>query len=112
MRMDRERLVACSAMAGADRGRLCDLFGRLRVGDVVDSTVAGLASYGAFVQIGEATDAHPFGNSLIHISELAPGRVSWVTDVVRLGERVRARVIGLEPEQNRIRLSLRDVPSA
>jgi len=87
MRMDRERLVACWATAGADRERLRDLFGRLRVGDVVDSTVAGLASYGAFVQIGEATDADLFGDSLIHISELAPGRVSRVTDVVRLESR-------------------------
>jgi len=96
-------------MAGADRVRWRDLFRRLRVGDVVDGTVAGLAGYGAFVQIGDAPDEHLFGDGLIHISELAPGRVSRVTDVVHLGQRVRAQVIGLEPEQNRIRLSLREV---
>ena len=79
---------------------------------MVAGTVAGLARYGAFVQIGDARDEHPFGDALIHISELAPGRVSRVTDVVGLGQRVRARVIGLEPAQNRIRLSLRDVPPA
>jgi small subunit ribosomal protein S1 len=99
-------------MAGADRERLRDLFQRLRVGDVIDGTVAGLAAYGAFVQIGAAPDEHLFGDGLIHISELAAGRVSRVTDVVRLGQRVRVWVIGLEPERNRISLSLRDVPHA
>jgi len=97
-------------MAGADRERQRDLFQRLRVGDVVDGTVAGLTSYGAFVQIGDAQDEHLFGDGLIHVSELAPGQISRVTDVVRLGQRVRVRVIGLEPEHNRIRLSLRDLP--
>jgi small subunit ribosomal protein S1 len=98
------------AVAGIDRERWRDLFGRLRVGDVVEGTVAGLAGYGAFVQIGDAPGDHLFGDGLVHISELAPGRISRVTDVLRLGQRVRVRVIGLEPEQNRIRLSMRDVP--
>lgn len=77
-----------------------DLFRRLQVGDVVDGTVAGLAGYGALVQMSDAPDDDLFGDGLIHMSELAPDRVSRVTGVVRLGQRVR--VIGLEPEQNRI----------
>lgn len=105
-------MVTSPAMAGADWERRRDLFRRLRVGDVVDGTVAGLASYGAFVQIGDAPDVHLVGDGLLHVSELAAGRVSRVTDAVRLGQRVRVRVIGLELEQNRIRLSLRDVPPA
>ena len=79
---------------------------------MVEGTVAGLASYGAFVQIGDASDVHLVGDGLLHVSELAAGRVSRVTDVIRPGQRVRVRVIGLEPEQNRIRLSLRDFPPA
>ena len=106
-------MVAFPAVAGADRERLRDIFGRLRMGDVVDCTVADVAVFGAFVQIGDAPDEHLFRDGLILISELAPGRaISRVTDIVNVGERVRARVILLEPEQNRIRLSLRDVPPA
>lgn len=77
---------------------------------MVDGTVAGLASYGAFVQIGDASDEHLIGDGLIHISELAHSRVSRVADVVRLGQRVRVRVIGLDAEHQWIRLSLRNVP--
>jgi small subunit ribosomal protein S1 len=90
-------------------GRRRDLFGRLQVGDVVTGTVSGLASYGAFVQIGEAPGPYLSGDGLIHISELSWGRVSRVTDVVRLGERVGARVIALNPERNQILLSLREL---
>jgi small subunit ribosomal protein S1 len=97
-------------VAGEDQQRRRDLFRRLRVGDVVDGTVAGLASYAAFVQIGDAPGEHLFGDGMIHVSELAPDRISRATDAVHLGQRVRVRVIGLEPDQNRIRLSLRDVP--
>lgn len=79
---------------------------------MVEGTVAGLASYGAFVQIGDAPDVHLSADGLIHASELAQEPISGVTDAVRMGQRVRVRVIGLEPGQNRIRLSLRDVPSA
>ena len=99
-------------VADANRERRRDLFQRLRVGDVVEATVAGLASYGALVQIGDAADIHPFADGLIHVSELGPGRVSRPTDAVRVGQRLRARVIGLEPEHGRIRLSLRDVSPA
>src|SRR5262249_18738829 len=106
----RRRVVTFRAVAGEDKERLRDLFRRLHVGDVVEGTVAALASYGAFVQIGDGPDAHPFGDGLIHVTELADGTVSRVTDVVRLGQRLRVRVIGLDPAQNRIRLSLRDVP--
>lgn len=105
-------MVAFPAVADAAWERRRVLVGRLRVGDVVEGTVAGLASYGAFVQIGDAPDVYLFGDGLIHVSELVLGPVSRVADVVHLGQHVRVRVIGLDPEQNRIRLSLRDVPPA
>src|SRR2546423_176594 len=46
---------------------------------------------------------------LIHISELSWDRVSRVTDVLQLGEQVEVKVIKLDPDQNRISLSLRQL---
>jgi small subunit ribosomal protein S1 len=89
-----------------DRERREELFGRIRIGDVVTGTVAGLAGYGAFVHIGEPT-RHLFGDGLIPIAELSWHSVERVTDVVVLGQRVEVRVIGLDPDQGRISLSLR-----
>ena len=96
-------IVSQKAAEDEDRARKReDLFSRLGVGDEVTGTVSGLTSYGAFVDIGGA-------DGLIHISELSWDRVSRVTDVLQLGEQVRVKVIKLDPEQNRISLSLRQL---
>src|SRR5438045_4233160 len=96
-------IVSQKAAEDEDRARKReDLFSRLGVGDEVMGTVSGLTSYGAFVDIGGA-------DGLIHISELSWDRVSRVTDVLQLGEQVRVKVIKLDPDQNRISLSLRQL---
>ncbi len=45
----------------------------------------------------------------IHVSELSPEPVRRVADVVQLGRPVKARVISVDPAQNRIMLSLKQV---
>ena len=96
-------IVSQKAAEDEDRARKReDLFSRLGVGDQVTGTVSGLTSYGAFVDIGGA-------DGLIHISELSWDRVSRVTDVLQLGEQVSVKVIKLDPDQNRISLSLRQL---
>jgi small subunit ribosomal protein S1 len=96
-------IVSQKAAEDEDRARRReDLFSRIQVGDVVTGAVSGLTSYGAFVDIGGA-------DGLIHISELSWDRVSRVTDVLQLGEQVEVKVIKLDPDQNRISLSLRQL---
>src|SRR5256885_4762512 len=96
-------IVSQKAAEDEDRARKReDLFSRLGVGDEVTGAVSGLTSYGAFVDIGGA-------DGLIHISELSWDRVSRVTDVLQLGEQVEVKVIKLDPDQNRISLSLRQL---
>jgi ribosomal protein S1 len=96
-------IVSQKAAEDEDRARRReDLFSRIQVGDVVTGAVSGLTSYGAFVDIGGA-------DGLIHISELSWDRVSRVTDVLQLGDRVEVKVIKLDPDQNRISLSLRQL---
>ena len=96
-------IVSQKAAEDEDRARRReDLFSRVQVGDTVTGTVSGLTSYGAFVDIGGA-------DGLIHISELSWDRVSRVTDVLQLGEQVQVKVIKLDPDQNRISLSLRQL---
>lgn len=75
----------------------------LEVGQLVEGRVDGIASFGAFVDIGL-----PF-NGLIHISELREGRVEQVEDVVQVGDKVQVRVIKVDVERRRIGLSLKQV---
>ncbi|RMF88206.1 MAG: 30S ribosomal protein S1 [Nitrospirae bacterium] len=75
--------------------------GNLSIGSVVEGTVTKITEFGAFVDLGNDVE------SLIHISELSTEPVRAVTDVVKVGDKVRAQVIKLDPEQHKIGLSIR-----
>ncbi len=77
----------------------------VKVGEIYEGKVVRILDFGAFVQILPSKDG------LIHISELAPFRVNRVTDVVRLGDAVRVKVIGID-EQGRINLSKKILDSS
>jgi polyribonucleotide nucleotidyltransferase len=44
----------------------------------------------------------------VHISELAPQRVGKVTDVVKLGDNVKVKVLGFD-DRGKVKLSMRQV---
>jgi polyribonucleotide nucleotidyltransferase len=62
-------------------------------------TVKRIEPYGAFVEILPGQDG------LLHISEMAHTRVGQVTDVMQLGDEVEVQVVGIDPENGKIRLS-------
>ncbi len=73
----------------------------LKVGDSVEGTVTGLSSFGVFVDIGVGKDG------LVHISELAEGRVEKPEDAVQVGQSYTFKLLEVDPEGSRISLSLR-----
>jgi predicted RNA-binding protein with RPS1 domain len=95
------------SQAGARRGKPKraevdrDALGTLKPGDTIEGTITGLAPFGAFADIGVGKDG------LIHISELAEGRVDKPEDAVRVGEVYTFKVIEVDPDGTRISLSLR-----
>jgi polyribonucleotide nucleotidyltransferase len=64
--------------------------------------VVKIMDFGAFVEILPGTDG------LVHISQLAAERVQRVTDVVREGDMIDVKVLGID-KQGKIRLSRRAV---
>ena len=83
--------------AEVDKDRITSL----RVGDVVEGTITGFAPFGAFADIGVGKDG------LIHVSELAEGRVEKPEDAVKVGEQFNFKILEIDPEGTRISLSLR-----
>jgi small subunit ribosomal protein S1 len=63
--------------------------------------VTRLMDFGAFVRLGPGVEG------LIHISELSHKRVFRVSDVVSEGQEVEVMVLSVDPEQQRISLSLK-----
>lgn len=68
---------------------------------IVQGKVTRLMEFGAFVEL------EPGIEGLIHISELAPSRVRRVKDFVQADQVVQVMVLGVDPQQRRISLSLK-----
>jgi len=73
------------------------------VGTLVDGTVTKTKKYGAFVQI------LPGIEGLLHISELSWDHVDKTEDVLRVGEEIKVKVIGIDAQRRRVSLSLKQL---
>jgi polyribonucleotide nucleotidyltransferase len=89
------------AIAGA-QGEVEALTAEIKVGTVFTGKVVSLKDFGAFVELAAGTDG------MCHISELAPGYVKQVTDVVKIGDVIKVKVINVD-DQGRIKLSRKAV---
>ena len=73
----------------------------IKEGSVVTGTVVRLEKFGVFVEIGAERPG------MIHVSELASGYVNSPSDVVKVGDEVKAQVIKVNRKKRRIDLSLK-----
>ena len=79
---------------------LARIFDELSVGDVIEGKVARMTNFGAFIDLGGV-------DGLVHVSEISHERVSQPSDVLSVGEEVKVKVLGLDPERERISLSIK-----
>ena len=77
--------------------------GRIYTGKVVKTT-----DFGAFVEIIPGVLDLPGKEGMVHISQLSPKRVEKVTDVVKEGDLVMVKAIGID-NQGRVKLSRKEV---
>jgi small subunit ribosomal protein S1 len=77
---------------------------RFPVGSGIEGSVTRLATFGAFVQLSEGVEG------LVHISEItAERRIAHPGDVLRAGEVVKAKVLGVDTEKRQIKLSIKQL---
>lgn len=77
-----------------------DVFANLQVGQVLEGTVQRLTPFGAFVDVGGV-------DGLVHVSEIAWHHVEKPADVVKEGDKVTVKVLKLDPDNDRISLSIK-----
>jgi polyribonucleotide nucleotidyltransferase len=70
----------------------------IAVGETYEGTVVTIKEFGAFVEVLPGKDG------LVHISELADFRVRRVEDVVKVGDRITVKCIGVD-ERGKVKLS-------
>jgi small subunit ribosomal protein S1 len=79
---------------------------RYPVGQRVHGTVTKLVAYGAFVEVEEGVEG------LIHVSELSwTKRIARPSDVLTVGQKVDAQVLGINKEERKISLGVRQLDS-
>lgn len=78
------------------------LLEELSEGDVRSGRVTSLADFGAFVNIEGA-------DGLVHLSEISWERIEHPKEVLKVGQEVKVKVIGVDRERKRIGLSIRQL---
>ncbi|MFJ8519797.1 30S ribosomal protein S1 [Lysinibacillus xylanilyticus] len=78
-----------------------DVINHIKTGDVLDGKVQRIASFGAFIDLGGI-------DGLVHISQVSHEHVSDVSEVLSEGQEVKVKVLSVDPENERISLSIKD----
>jgi small subunit ribosomal protein S1 len=104
MKMNRKRgnvVVSRRAVLEEETKAIRDkLMDSISEGAVVTGKVKNLTEYGAFVDLGGV-------DGLLHVTDMAWGRVTHPSDVISVGQEVTAKVIRFDRERGRISLSLK-----
>ena len=78
-----------------------EFFTEIQPGDIYEGTVNGIAEFGAFVDIGYGVEG------LVHLSELTYGRRRPVEEVVQKKDKVKVKVLKVDPETGKVSLSIK-----
>jgi predicted RNA-binding protein with RPS1 domain len=74
---------------------------RYPVGSDAKGKIIRIVPFGAFVELEKGIDG------LVHVSEAASGFVSNIADILKVGQEVSVRVLGIDPENKKINLSIK-----
>jgi len=104
MNRRRNRLILSERAAAQERRaqQKDRLLSELQAGEIRHGRVSSLTDFGAFVDLGGA-------DGLIHLSELSWGQVQHPSQVLKVGQEVDVRVVGVDRENKKIALSLKQV---
>ena len=73
------------------------------VGNIVTGRVARMTDFGAFVELETGIDA------LLHVSQISREHVEKPSDVLHVGDEVRAKIVDFNPDNNKISLSVKAI---
>ncbi|MFH1631852.1 MAG: S1 RNA-binding domain-containing protein [bacterium] len=77
-------------------GEQRSVISQISVGNVIEGEVTALADFGAFVKFSPDNQDETSLEGLVHISEIAWQRIDHPKDILKVGEIVKAEVIGIE----------------
>jgi len=73
------------------------------IDEIVEGEITEIKDFGAFLRITDDVDG------LIHVSEISEERIATPADVLAIGDKVQARIIGINEEKRQVRLTMRNL---
>lgn len=103
-----EKLIVSEKAAQKEKDR--EVISNLKVGDVVEGEISGVVDFGAFIKFFPPNKPEHSADEeklegLVHISELAWQLIENPRDIVKVGSKIKAKIIGID--DNKISLSIR-----
>jgi ribosomal protein S1 len=79
-----------------------EVLSTIKAGDKIEGEVKRITGFGAFVDVGGI-------DGLVHISEMSWNRIGHPSEMLKAGQKVEVLVLNIEPESERISLSIKQV---
>jgi len=79
-----------------------ELLANLKEGDVIEGQVKNLADFGAFIDLGGI-------DGLCHITDMSWGRVNHPSEVLKINDKVKVKILKIDPKTERISLGLKQL---
>jgi small subunit ribosomal protein S1 len=81
-----------------------DVAQKFAVGSVIEGPITSLTKFGAFVQLSEGVEG------MIHVTDIsAEKRINHPQDILKVGQSVKAQVLGIDTEKRRLKLGIKQL---
>lgn len=74
---------------------------KYKVNTVIEGVVSRITPFGAFIKLDDEI------NGLIHVSELSDSESGDPSDILKVGEKIKAKIIAIDPDDHRVGLSVK-----
>ncbi|MDA8121849.1 MAG: 30S ribosomal protein S1 [Deltaproteobacteria bacterium] len=78
------------------------ILGKIKEGDVIEAKVKNITDYGVFMDLGGL-------DGLMHITDMSYGKVGHPSDICKVGDAMKVKVIRFDHEKERISLGLKQM---
>ncbi|MEJ1320790.1 30S ribosomal protein S1 [Latilactobacillus sakei] len=99
--LDQEKGRISLSIKDTQPGPWDDIAEKAPVGSTLEGTVKRLTTFGAFVEV------FPGVEGLVHISQISHQHIATPNDVLEEGQTVQVKVLSVDPEQQRLGLSIK-----
>lgn len=90
------------ALKEVDNNPWDNLNGKYKINDIIQGKVVKFMNFGAFVEV------EPGVEGLVHISEITDENIAKASDVLKIGETIKVKVLDIDEKNHKMSLSIKD----